>query len=53
MALAGNGAGGDLLHLLVQHMDRGLRRDDEVADQHGDGDQHPAVAARAAMVSPR
>ncbi|CAN3996014.1 DUF4348 domain-containing protein, partial [Dysosmobacter welbionis] len=39
--LAGNGAGGDLLHLLVQNMDRRLRLDDEPAHQHSDGNQDP------------
>ena len=37
---------------LVQHVDGGLRRDDEVADDHGDGDQDP-VRRFPAMLWPR
>lgn len=36
-------AGGDFLHLAVEHVYGGLGGDDEVADDHGDGNENPPV----------
>ena len=42
--LGRDGAAGQVLHLLVQHMDGGLGVDDEPAHQHRQGDQQKAHA---------
>lgn len=49
--LAGDGAAGEVFHLLVEDLDRRFRLDDVVADGDADGDQqpfHPAVPRQAA-----
>ena len=38
-----DGTGGDLLHLLVQHMDSRLRLYDEITDDHSNGDKYPII----------
>ena len=43
MALAGNGAGGNLLHLFGEDEHRRLCLDDKVADDHTDGYDDPGV----------
>ena len=46
-----DGAVGQLLHLLIQHIDRGLGPDDEVADEHPDGDDDPMIGQRRHLLA--